>query len=71
MSTGEGANEVLTSFIALAGMRDSGVQLRDLWHALHRPLADLGTVWRFGVERVSATVRATDVCIKTGSPVTT
>ena len=61
---GEGANEVLTSFIALAGMRGPGVQLRDLWHALHHPLADLGTVWRFGVERVSAAVRAPDVPVR-------
>jgi alkylation response protein AidB-like acyl-CoA dehydrogenase len=61
---GEGANEVLTSFIALAGMRGPGVQLRDLWHALHHPLADLGTVWRFGVDRVSAAVRAPDVPVR-------
>ena len=61
---GEGANEVLTSFIALAGMRGPGVQLRDLWQALHHPLAELGTVWRFGVERVSAAVRVPDVPVR-------
>jgi hypothetical protein len=58
---GEGANEVLTSFIALAGMRGPGVELRGLWDALHHPLGDLRTIWQFGVGRVSAVVRAPEV----------
>ena len=58
---GEGANEVLTSFIALAGMRGPGVQLKELWDALHHPIGDVRTIWQFGVDRVSAVVRAPEV----------
>jgi alkylation response protein AidB-like acyl-CoA dehydrogenase len=54
---GEGANEVLTSFIALAGMRGPGVQLRELWGALHHPLGDLRTIWQFGVGRLAGLIR--------------
>lgn len=61
---GEGANEVLTSFIALAGMRGPGVQLRDLWDALHHPIGDLRTILQFGVERVSVIVRAPEVPVQ-------
>ncbi len=44
---GEGANEVLTSFIALVGMREPGEQLRSVWQALHRPWSGLDTLTRF------------------------
>src|SRR5436309_8058878 len=50
---GEGANEVLVSFIALAGMRGPGLQLQEMWEALHHPGA-LAKAWRIGVERVGA-----------------
>src|SRR5436309_1313127 len=50
---GEGANEVLVSFIALAGMRGPGLQLQELWEALRQPSA-LGKAWRIGFERVGA-----------------
>lgn len=58
---GEGANEVLISFIALAGMRGPGVQLRELWDALHHPLGDLRTIWQIGVDRLTAVARTPDV----------
>jgi len=61
---GEGANEVLTSFIALAGMRGPGVQLRELWGALHHPLGDLRTIWQFGVGRLSAVIHAPEVPVR-------
>src|SRR5919198_1245750 len=35
---GEGANEVLTSFIALVGMKGPGERLQSVWQALHHPL---------------------------------
>src|SRR6185295_97553 len=53
---GEGANEVLISFIALAGMRGPGLQLQEIWEAMHRPWSGLGTLWRFGVEQAGAVV---------------
>ncbi len=64
---GEGANEVLTSFIALAGMRGPGLQLQELWEALQRPWSDFGKVCRIGVERVGAAVAAPAVPVR--SPV--
>ncbi|MEX2172512.1 MAG: acyl-CoA dehydrogenase family protein [Pirellulales bacterium] len=44
---GEGANEVLTSFIGLVGMREPGEALRKVWNALHRPWSGVGTLGRF------------------------
>lgn len=43
---GEGANEVLTSFIGLVGMREPGEALRTVWNALHRPWSGIGTLGR-------------------------
>jgi alkylation response protein AidB-like acyl-CoA dehydrogenase len=54
---GEGANEVLVSFIALAGMRGPGLQLQELWDALRHP-GSLGKAWRLGFERVGAAFTA-------------
>lgn len=34
---GEGANEVLISFLTLAGMRETGMALKSTWDALHSP----------------------------------
>jgi alkylation response protein AidB-like acyl-CoA dehydrogenase len=34
---GEGANDVLLSFIALVGMRGPGMELNEVWQALQRP----------------------------------
>ena len=50
---GEGANEVLTSFIALAGMRDRGEDLRRVWEALHDPWHGLATLGRFASAEVA------------------
>ena len=49
---GEGANEVLTSFIALVGMRDPGERLRDVRNALHRPWSEAGKICRFAAEEL-------------------
>jgi alkylation response protein AidB-like acyl-CoA dehydrogenase len=51
---GEGANEVLISFIALMGMRGPGLRLKGVADALKRPWSDLGSVGRF----VSSWMRA-------------
>lgn len=50
---GEGANEVLTSFIALVGMRDPGEGLRVVWDALHHPWREMAVLGRFAAEEVS------------------
>jgi alkylation response protein AidB-like acyl-CoA dehydrogenase len=61
---GEGANEVLTSFIALAGMRGPGLQLQELWEALHHPVGGLGKMWRIGIARVGAALTAPSVPVR-------
>ncbi|MBI4578092.1 MAG: acyl-CoA dehydrogenase family protein [Planctomycetes bacterium] len=56
---GEGANEVLLSFIALVGIRGPGQELKTVWEALHHPTShDLRRAWRFGIDRVGAALRA-------------
>ena len=50
---GEGANEVLTSFISLVGMREPGERLRSVWEALHQPWRGYATLGRFMSEEVS------------------
>jgi alkylation response protein AidB-like acyl-CoA dehydrogenase len=44
---GEGANEVLTSFIALTGMRGPGMELKKVYDGIKQPWSNLGTVNRF------------------------
>jgi acyl-CoA dehydrogenase family protein 9 len=58
---GEGANEVLKSFIALVGMRDVGEDLKATLEGLKRPSRALPTLWRFGRERVARRLRRPEV----------
>jgi acyl-CoA dehydrogenase family protein 9 len=51
---GEGASDVLKSFIALVGMKGPGEELRDLRDTLKRPAAALGTLLRSGRERMAS-----------------
>ncbi len=44
---GEGANEVLLSFIALVGMRGPGLRLKEVADSLKRPWSAPGTIGRF------------------------
>ena len=50
----EGANEVLTSFIALVGMRGPGQQFQELLESLSRPWSEFRKVWLIGMDRVGA-----------------
>lgn len=61
---GEGANDVLRSFIALVGMRGPGEELRGVWDALHHPWAERRKVWAFGRQRVAATVQSPAVPVR-------
>src|SRR5437879_4004913 len=61
---GEGANEVLTSFIALVGMRGPGHQFQELMESLNRPWSQFRRVWRIGLDRVGAAVRAPQVPVR-------
>ncbi len=46
-SIGEGANDVLRVFTALIGMRDVGLELEGVLHAIQKPLGNLGRLGRF------------------------
>jgi alkylation response protein AidB-like acyl-CoA dehydrogenase len=61
---GEGANEVLTSFVALVGMRGPGQQFQELMEALSRPWSEFRKVFLIGLDRVGAAVRAPDVLVR-------
>src|SRR6266498_2722272 len=61
---GEGANEVLTSFIALVGMRAPGEQFREILEALQNPWGEWRKVWLLGIDQVGAAVRAPDVPVR-------
>src|SRR3982075_661771 len=58
---GEGANEVLTSFIALVGMRGPGMELKEIYDTMLRPSRGLGKAWTAGLNRLGATMRVPDV----------
>src|SRR5437667_7144805 len=61
---GEGANEVLTSFIALVGMRAPGQQFQELQEALRHPWGEWRKAWLFGLDRLGAAVRAPAVRVR-------
>jgi acyl-CoA dehydrogenase family member 9 len=62
---GEGANEVLMSFIALVGMRGPGAELGEIWEALHHPSsAGLRKAWRISLGHARAAVRPTEVPVQ-------
>ena len=50
---GEGANEVLTSFIALTGMREPGLKLKAVHDVLSRPFSNVGTLAGFAKKQVT------------------
>jgi alkylation response protein AidB-like acyl-CoA dehydrogenase len=49
---GEGANDVLKAFIALAGMKGVGETFRDALEAAKRPWRGVGALWRFLKQRI-------------------
>jgi alkylation response protein AidB-like acyl-CoA dehydrogenase len=54
---GEGANEVLKSFIALVGMRDVGEGLKASLDELKRPARTVPTLWRLGRDHLTRLVQ--------------
>src|SRR5436190_16762613 len=62
---GEGSNEVLTSFIALVGMRGPGMEFKEIYDTMLKPTrAGIGRAWAAGVRRLGATVRVPDVPVR-------
>jgi acyl-CoA dehydrogenase family protein 9 len=58
---GEGSNEVLTSFIALVGMRGPGMEFKEIYDTMLKPTRGLGKAWAAGMHRLGAAVRIPDV----------
>ncbi len=59
---GEGSNEVLTSFIALVGMRGPGMEFKEIYDTMLKPSrAGIGRAWTAGMHRLGTTVRIPDV----------
>src|SRR5438270_4762444 len=63
---GEGANEVLTSFIALVGMRGPGMEFKEIYDTMLKPtrVGGIGKAWSAGMNRLGATVRIPDVPVR-------
>jgi hypothetical protein len=51
---GEGANDVLKAFIAVVGLRGVGEHLKGVLEAVKSPFSNLGILWNFGREQLSA-----------------
>lgn len=64
---GEGANEVLKSFIALVGMRAVGEQLKGVRGAIAHPLKERDTLWRFVREQVGTRLSIPEVPVRTSA----
>jgi len=59
---GEGSNEVLTSFVALVGMRGPGMEFKEIYDTMLKPTrAGIGRAWNAGMHRLGATVRVPDI----------
>jgi acyl-CoA dehydrogenase family protein 9 len=62
---GEGANEVLTSFIALVGMRGPGMEFKEIYDTMMKPSRDrMGKAWAAGKNRLGATIHVPDVPVQ-------
>jgi alkylation response protein AidB-like acyl-CoA dehydrogenase len=51
---GEGANDVMRSFIAVVGMRGVGESLKGVLSALSSPFSNIGKLWKFGTSQLAA-----------------
>jgi acyl-CoA dehydrogenase family member 9 len=63
---GEGANEVLTSFVALVGMRGPGMEFKEIYDTMIKPTRDRGfaKAWTAGKHRLGATVRVPEIPVR-------
>src|SRR6266446_170855 len=64
---GEGSNEVLTSFIALVGMRGPGMEFKEIYDTMFNPSRGLGKAWTAGMNRLGAAVKIPSVPVKSDS----
>ncbi|MEO5720841.1 MAG: acyl-CoA dehydrogenase family protein, partial [Chthoniobacterales bacterium] len=65
---GEGSNEVLTSFVALVGMRGPGMEFKELLDTMLKPWRqDRMKAWTAGMNRLGAAVKVPGVPVKSDS----
>ncbi|MBA3963000.1 MAG: acyl-CoA dehydrogenase family protein [Chthoniobacterales bacterium] len=62
---GEGSNEVLTSFIALVGMRGPGMEFKEILDTMLKPWRqDRNKAWGAGLKRLSAAVKIPTIPVR-------
>ena len=62
---GEGSNEVLTSFIALVGMRGPGMEFKEIYDTMLKPWRQDGAkAWGAGLKRLTAAVKVPEVPVR-------
>src|SRR5467141_1542433 len=63
---GEGSNEVLTSFIALVGMRGPGMEFKEIYDTMLKPTRERGfaKAGTAGKNRLGATVRVPEIPVR-------
>ncbi|MFO0897290.1 MAG: acyl-CoA dehydrogenase family protein [Pirellulales bacterium] len=61
---GEGANDVLRAFSALVGMRDVGMELQAILHAIQHPLGNMGRLRSFAGRRLGALLASPTVPVR-------
>src|SRR5881398_1930690 len=63
---GEGSNEVLTSFIALVGMRGPGMEFKEIYDTMLKPWRPEGAkaAWDAGLKRLRSAVKVPDVPVR-------
>ena len=65
---GEGSNEVLTSFVALVGMRGPGMEFKEILDTMLKPWReDRMKAWGAGMNRLGAAVKVPGVPVKSDS----
>lgn len=65
---GEGSNEVLTSFVALVGMRGPGMEFKEILDTMLKPWRpDRMKAWGAGMSRLGAAVKVPGVPVKSDS----
>ncbi|MGI8890703.1 MAG: acyl-CoA dehydrogenase family protein [Chthoniobacterales bacterium] len=66
---GEGSNEVLTSFVALVGMRGPGMEFKEILDTMLKPWRQDGAkaAWGAGMKRLSAAIKVPEVPVRNAS----
>src|SRR5213594_3520812 len=62
---GKGSNEVLTSFIALVGMRGPGMEFKEIYDTMMKPSrGQISRAWTAGMNRLGAAIRVSDLPVE-------